>query len=165
MTYTTYFISIAALAAGVAYMVVARRPEYAGFKFFRKDAYIACSAANGLVAVPYLLNHYQFVNGYSTTLILMMAAAVAILVGLAVYNVRKSRLLFGLASTVGQTAVYGLFLPVLVAFLGYQLIFGTVSGMAVSDDYDRVNDPDERFGVSDDELRGEGLFDPDRVNG
>lgn len=165
MTYTDSFFFLAALAAAAGYIAVARRPENGGFQFFNKGAFFACTAANGLIATPFMLNHYQFANGYSSTFILMMVAAVALLVGLAVYNVRKTRPLFGLASTAAQVAVYGIAFPVLLAYLGYQLFFGALSGAAGSDGYDRVADPDERFGVSDDELRGEGLFDHDRVNG
>lgn len=163
MFYYNYLIALAALVATGGFIYLARKPENAAFRFFDKDSFIACCIAAALIAAPFVITRTRIVQGSTLMFVGMWVLGLATYVGVGVSNVRRTRPVFGIIATLTQIAVFGIVFPIVVGWFFLKFAWSILAGMGAPDGYDKVNDPEHRFGVSDDELRKEGLYTPEKI--
>lgn len=163
MFYYKFLIASAAAFAIIGFIYMARKPENAAFRFFDKDIFIVCSLAAALMLAPFFIADTHVVNGSKLMFAALWILGLAAYIFVGVYNVRRTSPVFGVIATFAQIAVFGAVFPLLVGWGVLKFIGSILTCMGSSDDYDNVSDPDGRFGVSEDERRGEGLYTPDKV--
>ena len=163
MFYYKYLASLAALAATGGFVYMARKPENAAFHFFNQDAFVACCLANTLLAAPFFLARMQIAKGSTLMFSILWILGIVIYIGIGAYNLRRTRPVFGVIATLAQIAVFSVAFPILISWSVLKLVGSIFSAIGPPDGYDSVNDPDQLFGVSDDERRKEGLYSPEKM--
>ncbi|MBK4736158.1 hypothetical protein [Noviherbaspirillum pedocola] len=157
---TDVIYAVVAISA-VVYLATFRKPQHANFRLFTKRSFVAFMFADSLIYGTTYLAERGLPVGTARQMLVIIGAGVAICIGMAVLNVRKTNAVFGLAATVMQATLYGVAFPLMLAWMGYRLLSTVLLNGPVRS---YSEDERERFEISDDELLKRNLYAPDRMD-